>query len=420
MKKNSVYALIDCNNFFVSCERVFQPNLENKPVIVLSSNDGCAIARSNEAKALGIKMGEPFFKFRHLYEQKLISILSSNSQLYSDMSKRVMETIQYFCPFVEIYSIDEAFLDLNKLGITDYANFTHMLKSKILQWTGIPVSIGIASSKTLAKLASNIAKKNSGIFSLLEPTLLETTLYNTHVEDIWGIGNKISSKLRLKGIGNAKELSTAKPEFIRNNFSVTTEKTSLELQGISCIEFKTGDQNKSIIVSRSFGSDIFAIEHLEEALSIYASRACIKLRKQNLRTSSIEVFLNTNQFKRSNPQYKNSYQINLPYPTNNTSEIIKTAKEALNKIYKIGYYYHKIGIKICEFKDSTKQQIQIFNKPNYNKSDKIMSVIDKINKIIGNDSVFIAAQGTNHSWKNLSQNKSSEYTTKWNELAKVK
>jgi DNA polymerase V len=418
--KESIFALIDCNNFFVSCERVFQPNLESKAIVVLSSNDGCAIARSNEAKALGIKMGEPFFKFRHLYEQKLVAILSSNSQLYTDMSKRVMEAIQYFCPFMEIYSIDEAFLDLKKANITNYDDFAHMLKAKIMQWTGIPVSIGIANSKTLAKLASNIAKKKSGLYNLLDPNLLDKTLSNIPVEEIWGVGKKNSSKLRLKSIGSAKELSQADPIFIRKHFSVTLEKTSLELQGISCIKAKENEQNKSIIVSRSFGIDVFALEELEEALSNYASRACAKLRKQKLRTNSIEIFLNTNQFKRNESQYKNSHFLTLPYPTNDTSEIIHHAKQALNIIYQSGYYYHKIGICLFNLTTSNKQQIQIFNKHDYNKSDKLMSVIDKINQNMGNKAIFMAAEGIESSWKNLSQNKSLEYTTNWNELPKAK
>ena len=240
------------------------------------------------------------------------------------------------------------------------------------------------------------------------------------VENIWGVGKKNSSKLRLKSIGTAKDLSQANPEFIRKNFSVIMEKTSLELKGISCIKKKESEQNKSIIVSRSFGSDVFSLEELEEALSDYTARACAKLRKQNLRANAIEVFLNTNQFNSNNAQYKNSHFYTLPFPTNDTSEIIQHAKKALNIIYKFGYYYHKIGICISDFKDENKQQLQIFNKHDYNKSDKLMAVIDKINKNMGNNSIFIAAQGTENSWKNLSQNKSSEYTTNWNELPKAK
>jgi DNA polymerase V len=417
--KDSVFALIDCNNFFVSCERVFAPKLEKKAVVVLSSNDGCAIARSNEAKDLGIEMGAPFFKFRSSYQQGKIEILSSNFQLYADMSNRVMEAIRSSCSYMEIYSIDEAFLDLKRAGITNHIEFSREVKDKIKQWTGIPVSIGIAPSKTLAKLASNLAKKTSGVYSLLEEIQLQEVLKNTPIESIWGIGKQTSIKLRLLGIGTAKELNDVDLNFIRKNFSVSTEKIVHELRGTSCIDLKAAGHNKTIIASRSFAKDVMEIEKLEEALSNYVSSACVKLRKQLLRATALNISLSTNKFILSRPQYKNEQQLNFTYPTNNTTEIIQYAKIALRQIYQLGFHYHKVGVTLLGLESTAWQQIQIFNSNDYTKSDKLMSTIDKINKSMGRNSVFIAAQGTENTWKNLSQNKSPEYTTNWNELPKV-
>ena len=239
MNNKPIFALVDCNNFFVSCERVFAPHLENKAVVVLSNNDGCAIARSNEAKALNIAMGEPFYKFKYLYEQKRLEVLSSNFQLYSNMSWRIMESLKTLCPLVEVYSVDEAFLGLQHLNITDYEEFGSNIKRKLRQWTGIPVSVGIASTKTLAKIANYLAKKSKGVYNLLDNSELDNILEQFPVENIWGIGKKLSISLKLLGIFNAKQLRDSDPQLIRKSFSIVVEKIVYELRGTSCLELTT-------------------------------------------------------------------------------------------------------------------------------------------------------------------------------------
>ena len=245
MKNKSVFALVDCNNFFVSCERVFAPHLANKAVVVLSSNDGCAIARSNEAKSLGIKMGAPFYSFKSLYNQKKVKVFSSNFNLYRNMSWRVMESLRTFCPLVEVYSVDEAFLRLEQMNIADYTNFSNDIKQKIKQWTGIPVSVGIAPTKTLAKIATNLAKKEGGVYNLVNCLELDNILEQVPVEDIWGIGNKLAPRLRLIGIGNAKELRDSDPQFIKKRFSLAIERILYELRGTSCLDLITLHKDKN-------------------------------------------------------------------------------------------------------------------------------------------------------------------------------
>ena len=421
MNNKSIFALVDCNNFFVSCERVFAPNLENKPVVVLSNNDGCAIARSDEAKALNIAMGEPFYKFEYLYQQRKLEVLSSNYKLYSNMSCRIMESLKLLCPFVEVYSVDEAFLGLQTLNIDDYMAFGHNIKQKLNQWVGVPVSVGIASSKTLAKIANHLAKKSKGVLNLLNNPKLDSILENFQVEDIWGIGRKLAPRLRLLGIGNARELRDSDPLFMRKKFSVVVERIIHELNEISCLELTTlHEDKKSITSSRSFGRPITAIEELEEALSNYISTACIKLRKQDSRTNEICVFLSTNTFRNKQPQYRNSLLYPLPRPSNNTAEIIHYAKRALHQMFKPGYQYHKLGIILTNFQLTKAEQIELFNKTDYSHSDKLMKVLDSINNNMGNNTVFQASQGSKRTWQMISEKKSPEFTTNWNELPIVK
>lgn len=421
MKNKTVFALVDCNNFFVSCERVFDPHIENKAVVVLSNNDGCAIARSNEAKSLNISMGEPFYKFKHLYEQKKLNVLSSNFNLYSNMSWRVMESLRMLCPLVETYSIDEAFLGLQAINTNDYEVLGNEIKQKINQWTGIPVSVGIAHTKTLAKIANHLAKKSKGIYSLLNNPNLDNILSEFQVEDIWGIGRKLAPKLRLLGIGNAKELRDSDPLFMRKKFSIIVERIIHELNGISCLDLTTlHKNNKSITSSRSFGRPVTQLEELEEALSNYISTACIKLRKQDSRTKEVCVFLSTNTFRKKQPQYRNSLLYTLPHPSNNTAEIIHYAKKALYQTFKSGYLYHKLGIILMNLQPTKTEQMQLFNKTDYSHSDKLMGAIDKINKNMGRNTVFLASQGTERAWQMISQKRSPEYTTSWDELPIVK
>ena len=421
MNNKPVFALVDCNNFFVSCERVFSPHLENKAVVVLSNNDGCAIARSNEAKALNIAMGDPFYKFKYLYEQKKLEVFSSNFQLYSNMSWRIMESLKLLCPLVEVYSVDEAFLDLQRLNIADHTEFGYNIKQKLQQWTGIPVSIGIAPTKTLAKIANNLAKTSGGVYNLLNNPNIDNILEQFQIEDIWGIGRKLAPRLRQIGICNARDLRDSDPLFIRKQFSIVIEKMVHELRGTSCLELTTiHEDKKSITSSRSFGAPVTAIEELDEALSNYISTACIKLRKQKSRTNELCVFLSTNSFSSKQAQYKNSLLYRLPYPSNNTAEIINYGKKILAKLYKPGYQYHKLGVILTNLQPSKTEQIQLFKKTNYSRSDKLMKTLDSINTNMGKNTVFQASQGTERAWKMVSQKQSPEFTTNWNELLIVK
>lgn len=427
MKEKPIFALVDCNNFYVSCERVFAPHIENTALVVLSNNDGCAIARSNEAKALGIKMGEPFYKFKHLVTENKLKVLSSNFELYSDMSRRVMQILQDLCPAIEIYSVDEAFLNISSLkylkSTDDYTEFACKIKQTIAKYTGLPVSVGIAPSKTLAKLANNLAKKNQGVFNLVDNHKLTEILAQFEVEEIWGVGRRSSEKLRILGIGNALSLSNAEPKLIRKYLSITGERMVYELQGNSCLKLTTMQSSKqSITTSRSFANPITTIETLEEALSNFAAKSCFKLRKQQTKAQSICVYLSTNKFSQRDLQYKNSITYNLPEATSDDRRIIHFAKKCLQQIYKPGFKYHKLGIILFDIEAGKTQQLSLFNPANYyktQKSDQLMQVLDKINRHMGKNSVLLAAQGSNHMprlWQSQSSNRSPRYTTNWQEL----
>lgn len=337
------------------------------------------------------------------------------------MSWRIMESLKLLCPFVEVYSVDEAFLALQTLNIDDYMAFGQDIKQKINQWVGIPVSVGIAPTKTLAKIANHLAKKSKGVCSLLNNPNLDTILEKFQVEDIWGIGRKLAPRLRLLGIGNAKELRDSDPLFIRKKFSIVVERIVHELNGTSCLELTTlHEDKKSITSSRSFGRPVTTIEELEEALSNYISSACIKLRKQDSRTKEICIFLSTNIFRSKQPQYRNSLLCTLPHPSNNTAEIIHYAKKALHQMFKPGYQYHKLGVILTNIQPTKTEQIQLFGQTDYSHSDKLMKVLDSINNNMGKNTVFQASQGTKRTWQMMSQKKSPEFTTNWNDLPIVK
>lgn len=421
MKKKNIFALVDCNNFFVSCERVFAPHLENKAVVVLSNNDGCAIARSNEAKALNIPMGAPFYQFKELCEKNELEVLSSNFQLYTNMSWRVMESLKMLCPFVEVYSVDEAFLGLKDLDINSSTEFGYEIKQKLRKWTGIPVSVGIAPTKTLAKIANHLAKKGEGVYQLYDNPNIDQILQQFQIEDIWGIGKRIAPSLRLLGIGNAKQLRDSDPQFIRKNFSIIVEKIVYELRGISCLDLTTlHKEKKSITFSRSFGKTVSSLEDLEEALSNYVSNACIKLRKQNSRAQGICVFLSTNPYSKRDLQYKNSLVYTFPSASSDTVELIHYAKKSLHQLYKPGYLYNKLGVILLDLQSAKIEQIQLFCKTDYNHSDKLMKTLDSINKNMGKDIIFLASQGTERKWQMQSHKRSPQYTTNWEELLRVK
>jgi DNA polymerase V len=419
----SIFALLDCNNFYASCERVFNPALENKPIVVLSNNDGCIVARSNEAKALGIAMGAPYFQYKEVCRQHRVKVFSSNFQLYGDMSDRVMSAVQHFCPDMEIYSIDEAFLDLDGFAHQDITAYTKYVSQKIKQWTGIPVSIGIASTKVLAKIANHLAKKDKthNVINLLDTSLHDVVLANTKVEEIWGIGRNSSIKLNDLGIYTAKQFRDSDPKFIRKYLSVSGERLLYELRGISCLSLDAfAEPSKNIRSSRSFGRVVTEYDDVAEALAHYASRGAEKLREQGSRAQGIHVFLRSNRFKANEDYYCKGITTSFVTPTSDTRVIITAAKKSLKNIFQAGLRYKKTGIVLLDLIPDTEQQQDFFAADNSAQTDKVMNVLDAINRNWGTKALFIAAQGTEQSWQVRSDLRSPRYTTCWEELANVR
>ena len=418
----SIFALVDCNNFYVSCERVFDPYLAKKPIIVLSNNDGCVISRSNEAKSLGVPMGAPFYKYREIIEKNNIEVYSSNYQFYGDMSQRVMKSLGMMIPKqdIEIYSIDEAFIRLDGYERPDVIDLSIEIKKNILNWTGIPISVGIAQTKTLSKVANHIAKKNTstGVFDIRNNKLQEQILSNFQIEDLWGISYRWGKKLRKLGINNGLDLRNSDTKFIRKKFSIVLERIVYELRGIPCLDIEKVTNKKSIMSSRSFGKLVTELESLEQAISTYATIACEKLRHQNSKSQGIYVFLQTNRFRKDLPQYKRSMKYKLDFPTSDTGYIINAGKKILKKIYRKGYHYQKCGIMLFDLSSKYIQQENLFVKSNQS-NEYLMESLDTINKAMGSDTVFFAAKGTQNNWKMRRNKLSSRYTTNWMELPKV-
>ena len=418
----SIFALVDCNNFYVSCERVFDPYLAKKPIIVLSNNDGCVISRSNEAKSLGVPMGAPFYKYREIIEKNNIEVYSSNYQFYGDMSQRVMKSLGMIIPKqdIEIYSIDEAFIRLDGYERPDVIDLSIEIKKNILNWTGIPISVGIAQTKTLSKVASHIAKKNTstGVFDIRNNKLQEQILSNFQIEDLWGISYRWGKKLRKLGINNGLDLRNSDTKFIRKKFNIVLERMVYELRGIPCLDIEKVTNKKSIMSSRSFGKLVTELESLEQAISTYATIACEKLRHQNSKSQGIYVFLQTNRFRKDLPQYRRSMKYKLDLPTSDTGYIINAGKKILKKIYRKGYHYQKCGIMLFDLSSKYIQQENLFVKSNQS-NEYLMESLDTINKAMGSDTVFFAAKGTQNNWKMRRNKLSSRYTTNWMELPKV-
>jgi DNA polymerase V len=415
----SCFALADCNNFFVSCERVFNPALEKKPVVIMSSNDGCIISRSNEAKRLGIPMGAPVFKYRSIIRQQQIICLSSNYALYADMSQRVMNSLQSLCSALEIYSIDEAFLKLDDFFCDDLVAYLHKVRQKIKQWTGIPISIGLATTKTLAKAANLYAKRvDAGIYDLRTPHVRDKVLKSLLLHEVWGVGQKLAAKLQTYSIKTAFDLSQANARMLRQCLSLAIERTMLELNGVSCCETMDIQPQKRIICSRSFGQPVAQLQDLHEAISTYTARAARKLRKLAAKTKSLYVFLTTNKNKTGEYAVKGLF-CSLPAPTNDTRELIAAAKQTLKKIYRNEFYYKKAGILFMELTEQY-HQTDFFIDPTYSlKSEVLMRAVDGINKICGLNVLFFAAEGIQRPWLTRSEYCTPRYTTEWKELVKV-
>ena len=415
-----MYALVDCNNFYASCERVFRPYLKSKPVVVLSNNDGCVIARSNESKQLGIKMGEPAFKIKSIIEKNEIHVFSTNFALYGDMSQRVMDTLSGIIPFIEIYSIDEAFLDLRKFNKKDINDICFKIKEKILKNTGIPVSIGVGRTKTLSKIANHIAKKNRGVF-ILDKKNEDDILDNFSIVDIWGVGKKISHFLYSKNINNAKKLKYSNLYWARTNMTIKAEKMIKELRGEECFPLNCSHlDKKSICTSRTFGQMVSNLEDLSSSIAMYATRCAEKLRMQKCSAHYAYVFIQTNPYRKDLKQYIQSKPVKFSVATNDTSEIIKSVLYMLNKIYKKGYQYKKAGVILGGIIKKSQVQGNLFDDIDRERNDKIINTVDVINRKMGQDIIRYATLGYKKKWKLRQEQLSPCYTTRWKDVLKIR
>ena len=415
------YALVDCNNFYVSCERVFNPALEGRMVVVLSNNDGCIVARSNEAKAAGIPMGAPYFKWRRLLEQNKAAVFSSNYQFYGDMSRRVMGSLAMFAPNMEVYSIDEAFLDLSDCSPESLTHLAAEMRQNILAWTGIPTSFGLAPTKTLAKIANHMAKKHShdGVFDMRCPKVQGAVMAHLPVEEIWGISSRLGQRLRALGIATAWQLRQADAQYIRRHFSVVAERMVLELRGQPCLALEQPAPRKNIMSSKSFGQLVTDLPALKEALANYTARACEKLRTQNSCAQGVYVFVTTNRHRRQDKQYRGSLASGFDMPTANTAEIMAQAERLLVRLYRDGYHYKKVGVMLLDTIPEGAHQGDLFACEQNPANKKLMAVMDELNHAMGRDTVFHLAQGgqkQNHRWQMRRDKRSPCYTTKWAEL----
>jgi DNA polymerase V len=428
----TLYALVDGNNFYVSCERVFRPSLNGIPVVVLSNNDGCAIARSNEAKALGIAMGAPWFKIKHFAEEAGLVALSANFALYGDMSDRMMSLAAGLGPVQEIYSIDESFIDLTGVRGDTVAR-SHKIRDRILQWVGIPCCIGMGSTKTLAKLANHIAKtaeRKPGIYpdklaqvcnlEVLDPEERDAVLAATAVNEVWGVGRQITKQLNAGGIHTALDLARLDAATVRSKWSVVLERTVRELQGMPCIELEHSPAaKKEIACTRSFGHYVLEQRHLAEAITEFASRAAEKLRKQNGLAGQVLVFIRTSPF-RSDPQYSRSIVIPLRRPSADTAALVSAALTGLRHIYKPGFRYAKAGVMLLELQPDSMQQHELdLEDDNVEDRGKLMSALDGLNQRYGKGTVLIAsagAAGPSRVWSMKQERRTPGYTTRWEDM----
>ncbi|CDZ76588.1 DNA polymerase IV [Legionella massiliensis] len=417
-----MFALIDCNNFYASCERLFRPDLRDKPICILSNNDGCVIARSNEAKALGIKMGEPFFKVKALCKQHKVQVFSSNYTLYGDLSHRVMSVIQESWDAVEVYSIDEAFLDLSSLPVPLQESFCIQLQKKILKYTGIPTSIGIGPTKTLAKVANHISKKELKI-PVFNVTNQREWLKKIAVGDVWGIGRQWHKKLVGQGIFTAFDLAQMNAHLLKKQYNVVLMRTAMELQGKSCAGPAIDEPKQSIMSSKSFGGLQRDYEPIAEAISSHCARAWEKLRRQGLLAHALFVFVQTNGFRDDLPQYCKSVHFKLINATDDLCLLTKVAKLCLKKLFRQGYQYKKVGVCLEDLSARNPQQLDIFHQPAQEvllTKEKMMRVIEEINHKYGSQTIRLAAEGYSKPWAMRAELKSPAYTTRWSDLAIVK
>ena len=412
-------ALIDCNSFYVSCERLFNPKIKNIPVVVLSNNDGCVISRSTEAKKIGIKMGEPYFKVKELVKKNNVQIFSSNYSLYGDLSRRVMKVLKGFSDKIEIYSIDEAFIDLSHIKDENIEDYGKKIRERVLKWTGIPTSVGISCTKTLSKVANHVAKKNKAGVIFLKDNI-DDVLKNFDISDIWGVGRQLSKLYIKNGINNAYKLKNISNSWVKKSTNVLGAKTVMELRGIPCINLETEEtKRKSCCVSRSFGRKVESLNKLKESITTHCLNAAEKIRNDNQTTRSITVFIRTSPFDKNRKYYSNSLTIDLPVATNNSLELVKVAIEGLKKIYKYGYFYQKAGVILSKLSEAGEKNLNLLTPILENKSQTLMKAIDVTNAKYGRNVISVAQAGINNSWKMRREHSSKIDTASFDSLPKI-
>lgn len=424
----AVFALVDCNNFYASCEKLFNPQLKDRPVVVLSNNDGCVVARSAEVKALGIPMGVPWFKIQQDARRYGIVAFSSNYALYADMSNRVVEILSSFSPNIEVYSIDESFLDLAGFEHVGYQAYGAEMRQRIGDWLGLAVCVGIGPTKTLAKLANHCAKKKlageDGVcdFTIMTPGERVVLFERIGVGEVWGVGRKITAKLEAMGITTVRDLCDADAETLRSRFSVVLERTVRELRGVSCLDLEDVVPDKQhIMSSRSFGALVYELSELEEAVSSYIARAAEKLRAQDSLAGAVHVYIRTNIFKPEAPQYQRAMTIPLPEASADTRVLTHWALRVLRRIYRPGFGYHKAGITLLDIVPLANQQFSLFVPADMasSRNANLMATVDAVNQRYGRGAMRLAAEGVAKSWQMRRGNLSPRYTTEWAGLARV-
>lgn len=419
------FGLLDCNNFYCSCERLFAPALSNEPIVVLSNNDGCIISRSQEVKDLGVKMGTPAFQIKELIKQHAIRVFSSNYTFYGEISARVMNSLNELCPVVEVYSIDEAFLDLSIFPVPELEPFARSIRKTVRQWTKIPTCVGIGPTKSLAKVANKIAKKNpehDGVFVITDDASRLAALQHFEIGDVWGIGRQYTEMLRAKGIETAQQFTELPDEWVRANMTIVGQRLLLELRGQSCLPMlEPRTISKNICSSRSFGTPQTGLEGISEAVSTFASRCGEKLREQRACAGLVTVFVQTNPFNPDKAQYGKSQTLNIPTATSSSAELIKYALHGLKQIYRAGYEYKKAGVIVTGIVPASQVQPDMFDTTDRKKLSQVSNAMDRINQRYGRNTISFAVQGTNakRPWQTRADRRSPAYTTRWEELPKI-
>ncbi len=418
-----MFALIDCNNFYASCERVFRPDLNGKPIVVLSNNDGCVIARSNEAKAVGVPMGAPAFEYEKLFNEHNVQVFSANFALYGDMSNRVMDILSEYTPEMEIYSIDEAFLKFEGFKYFDLQALGLEMQKRVTKSTGIPISVGIAPTKSLAKIANKIAKKfalqTQSVYAITDDDKRNKALKWTKVEDIWGVGRQHAKRLSAINVNNALAFAQLDKDWVQKNMSIVGLRLHQDLNGIPTLDLEEAQPKQNIATTRSFDKNFTTLEELKERVTTFAVSCAEKLRKQGSCCNAISVFVHTNRFRKDLPQYARSIVVQLPYASNSNMELAKYANIALQRIFKPGYHYKKAGVIVLDFTPENETQLTMFGNSNP-KHAAIMQTLDKLNAAYGRQKVKLAAQDLKRMWVMKQEKLSPRYTTNLKEIITVK